>query len=488
MVVNSNIKENVTGVLKYIPGMLVKPVIGLLSLTVFTRIFSTTEYGLLMLITTTVTFINTVLFSCVNQSAIRYLPKYEGKERDQLISTSLISIIALALFVLFLVFTVSKLFCCYFNETLLDLLYWIPFLICTEAGFNFLMAVIRAERRAARYSTNYILVSIGKLAISLMLIYFTDITIKYVFLGSIIANGAIFILELNKLKYNYKLNIKYFSVKVLKLIWSYGLPIVGIATANQIISVSDRYFIEIFMDASHVGIYSASYSLSEMSIFMFINILMMANYPDLVYAFENSGEKATITLMRDMMSIYLLVLLPILFCIIVLSKDVIGIILGNSFLEANKILPWVSGGMFLMGLTNYFNKCFALKEKTKKLLFILVLIATINILLNIVLIPIVGITGAAVSTFISYLTGLIVTIILSRKSIKWEFPWRSFFKASFATVVMVIALLIFYNNEKEIFNIIISLSLSLTIYVCVIIVLYGKIYNTIKTILIDKIK
>ena len=72
-----------------------------------------------------------------------------------------------------------------------------------------------------------------------------------------------------------------------------------------------------------------------------------------------------------------------------------------------------------------------------------------NILLNIVLIPIIGILGAAISTAISY---LLMTLFIHYKSSKWmpiPYKWNLIIKQSLVNIILTI---IFINIEHSLSN------------------------------------
>ena len=124
----------------------------------------------------------------------------------------------------------------------------------------------------------------------------------------------------------------------------------GLAFVNLILSVSDRYLIEIIKDSAHVGIYSAAYKIAETGVFGIILFLMLASFPALIEVFENQGELKARALMRDLFGIFIIIMVPVVSCIVVLSVEIIEVALGKAYHEAHLILPFIAVGIFFLGL------------------------------------------------------------------------------------------------------------------------------------------
>jgi O-antigen/teichoic acid export membrane protein len=163
---------------------------------------------------------------------------------------------------------------------------------------------------------------------------------------------------------------------------------------------------------------------------------MLSFFPILIETYETEGEAAAVKLMQDIMSVFLVVMLPIVTGISVLSHDIIAAFLGNDYIHSHVMLPWIATGIFFMGLSFFFNKSFELKEKTLLMLFIITGASILNILLNLLLIPDLGGLGAAISTFIAYLCYLLLSVTMGSRILRWGFPWRVFLKALLSSLIM----------------------------------------------------
>lgn len=165
------------------------------------------------------------------------------------------------------------------------------------------------------------------------------------------------------------------------------------------------------------GYYAVAVKLSE--VWYFLPVLISNS---LLPAFVNAQKDSWLVYRRR--KLWLLILLlsfSLLFSIFMLlfAKPLIGLLFGDQFLPAApiaKIYAWSSIGMFL-GTGLWVS---LVSEAKNKIIFIAYLSALIlNICLNISLIPVVGLPGAAWSTVISYSLVPIILLLpaLDRKNI-----------------------------------------------------------------------
>lgn len=177
----------------------------------------------------------------------------------------------------------------------------------------------------------------------------------------------------------------------------------------------DQVMIKHFLDESAVGIYAAAVRIAE--IWYFIPSIVIASiFPAII----NSKETNQVTYENRVKKMYWFLFLSglIISMIISLSSPlIIKMFFGQQYINSVLILQiytWSNMGLFLMlGINKFF-----ISENKLNLIFIYSLLAVVlNIILNIIMIPLVGLSGAAWATLISYSIGPIIFLI-SRKYAK----------------------------------------------------------------------
>jgi len=115
---------------------------------------------------------------------------------------------------------------------------------------------------------------------------------------------------------------------------------------------------------------------------------------------------------------------------------------------------------------------------------IVAIAAAINIILNIILIPIFDITGAAIATTISYIVTLILSTIKLTKFIKISPPWKTWLKILFSGIIFagVIFLVLSLLNLNIWLEVLFSFIAATVVYFILIFVLKIIRFKEIKVL------
>ena len=422
--------------IRYLPSVVVPSVFGLVAVAVYTRILSPDEYGIYILILTTALFFEVFTLNWLNQSILRYYERYRKDDITTLFTTSLVIFCGVSLAVATMLLSVLHLPGAVFDRRLGEALIYLPMVYVCGAGFKFILVFLRAMRESVRYSIHMSINSAVKLAAALLFILVFAYRAEGILLGLALASGAAFLWEGMRMARRWQPAWRCFDRNLGSKMLRFGLPLLGLVLLNLILSVSDRYLLQVFTDAARVGIYSAGYRVAETGVYGIVLYLNLAAFPVLIKVFESEGESRSNDLVKDLLSFYLALLFPVVTGISVLSKEIVTVMLGPEYHSARHLLPWVSAGIAFMGLGLYYAKCFELKEKTAMIPVLYAGPALLNLLLNLWWIPRWGMQGAAVSTFVAYLACLLMLAAASRKLIRWQFPWPTAAKAAMASLVM----------------------------------------------------
>ena len=120
------------------------------------------------------------------------------------------------------------------------------------------------------------------------------------------------------------------------------------------------------------------------------------------------------TILTYSLKYYIGIALPCVFAVSVLSKPIL-LVLSTQQIATNGYLvtPFVAAGTALVGAYAVLVTIIALKKKTAIMGTIWMLAAALNFGLNLVLIPYLGLIGAALTTFLAFLLAFVLTTIYS---------------------------------------------------------------------------
>jgi O-antigen/teichoic acid export membrane protein len=198
---------------------------------------------------------------------------------------------------------------------------------------------------------------------------------------------------------------------------AFGLPLTVTFALAWIVSSSDRLLLGWLMDVDAAAVYSVGYDLAQNTLGILLGILNLAAYPLAVKTLEQSGTEAAVGQIRNNAELMSSAALAGAAGLAVLAPQLAGVVLGSQFRDgATAVLPVIAVAAAVLGIKAFhFDLAFHLGQSTLGLIRSGVLAALANLGLNLVLIPRVGILGAAYATLIALLIGTVASARLGRR-------------------------------------------------------------------------
>ena len=197
-------------------------------------------------------------------------------------------------------------------------------------------------------------------------------------------------------------------------LFSLSLPMMASASMIYIIFSSDILILGFFETSERVGVYRiVSQIASVNSLFVIAFGTVLGPKISNLYS-----EKKDQELKRNIFSatkLIFFITLPVLFLIIVFSRKIL-LFFGPEYITGLKSLVLLSVCQFLYAITGFSDLILNMTHHQKAFSKITLITASINLVLNFILIPLYGIFGAALATGISIvLTNLISVIYINKK-------------------------------------------------------------------------
>ena len=194
----------------------------------------------------------------------------------------------------------------------------------------------------------------------------------------------------------------YFKSKLAKRIWKSSWPLMLAAAAGYIYSKIDQVMIGLMLNNLEVGLYAAAVKLSEVWYFI-PGIISVSLFPAIVNA-RQSNQVSYHQRLRGLYTLMTTISLAIVVPVALLAKPLILWLYGIKYLASVPVLQiyiWSNLALFLwIALSQYLMA----EDKVRTIFFVNIFAMIINVGLNLILIPIMGIRGAALATLISYST------------------------------------------------------------------------------------
>jgi O-antigen/teichoic acid export membrane protein len=404
-------------------------------LPIITKTLGTYDYGLWAQINTTVSLISPLALMGLSMGFVRFLS-----------SETEIKIIREAVYSILFFVTISGLLASFLLYTFAEPLATFGFkdphaTYFIQAGsLLILLSVIesislfyfRIFRQIQTFSYLTLFETFGKLFFILFLL-----KMGYGLLGVIAATllvqGFIFLISLLMIISQIGFVIPRFTY--IKEYLQFSLPLTPNSLVRWITESSDRYMVTYFLGLRSVGVYSAACSIGSL-IQLFVSSLQLILLPELSKLFDENKMDEVRIYMSHSLRYFLLISIPAVFGLSALAKPLLGILTTDDFLSGWFVIPIIAFSGLLAGIFQIFVNTMLLIKQTKTTTYINIVAAVSNVLINLLLIPSIGIVGASLSTLFSYFLMAVLCMHISLKHFKLDFYLHDIAKSVLSSVVM----------------------------------------------------
>jgi len=431
----------------YLPSMFVPALVGIIAMPIVTRLFPPGVYGNYILVVATVSLLSAIATAWIGSSTIRFYPAYKlsdelNKFYSILLKLTIFSVGIISILFLIVLFLLKN----RISSNLLFLMYVGVLFFVISSFSGILVNLLRAKRKVVQYSAFSIWGSVAGLGIGIAIVLVLHTGVEGLLWGTIIST-VIAIPLLWKISLGMP-SLRDGNIRS-QMGWEiakYGIPVIAINVLSWAQSLSDRYILEFFRGSIEVGIYSASYALSERSIFLIVSLFLIASGPIVYNIWEGQGVKASQEFMEKLTRYYLLFGLPAAVGLSILAKPIVHILVAPQYYPGYMVIPLIAFGAFFVGIAHRFTEGLSYYKRTDILMFCYLASVVLNIFLNFIFIPKYGYMAAAITTFISYSFLLLLSSFISRKFFIWPFPFKTLKRCSIASMIMGGGVYLLVNN------------------------------------------
>jgi len=189
------------------------------------------------------------------------------------------------------------------------------------------------------------------------------------------------------------------STRDLKDALRFSLPLVPHLIAHWILAMSDRYVIEQMMGVAAVGIYGSAYAFTEF-VNMVANSMNRAWVPMFTRAYADESQRPFIA---RSITYFVLAVGGSSVALAILAPTLVRDIYADRYADAAPIASVLALGGLFQGLYYIFVAGLFYFKRNGLIPVITVVSGLVNIALNILWIPSLGLLGAALATLLSYL-------------------------------------------------------------------------------------
>lgn len=401
----------------------------------YTYSLSTSEYGIADLMTTTINLLVPFLTLAVAEGILRMTL---DKEMDNKQVFSIAVYISMIGFLILLIVSPIVVRWVSFSH------YYVLFLFYYFLYVAQLMAqqFVKGIEHITVFVISGIIATIVTCGLNIILLLVFNMGIIG-YLISLVSGSAfsfIYIVIKEKL-WTYLIKIKEIKKESLLIILAYCLPLIPNSISWWISNSSDKYLLTFFCGVSITGIYSVAYKIPSI-ISMLSGILTSAWQ---ISAVENFGSKESTDFFSDVYNKYASVYIVACSGIILFIKVLARILFSGKFYIAWQYSSILVLASVFQALGAFLGIVYAAAKKTKTILYTTIIGAVGNIVLNLILIPKMGATGAAIATLVSYILVWLCRVFDTKKIISI----RLNIKREIISYILIVAQIVFTNMEMS---------------------------------------
>jgi len=430
---------------------------GVVLLPIYTSVFSVEEYGRLGLFLITNLIFSQVLVFGQHQSLVRFssIAEYADKKKKVFFT-----ILVFIFFVLVIFISLSELFLNLYPSLLGDKFPYVGelkiciYIISLLVLNNFFLNKLRSSENSVAYTT----INIVKLTCNISLIIYFVVSLNLKIIGVLYAQlisefvgFLILVLKLiNEMEFK-------FDKKILKNSLQFGVPLILSTLALNLLTGSDRYVIKLLAGEYHLGLYELGYRISGILNMMVIIPFSLTLLPSAYKVYGTDGAKAYYSKLMTYFAIGITWLGLILSFF---GENILSLLAQNeSFYDSNLIVPILIIAQIFVGINIVGSLGMYLTGDTKFVAIITLGCATVNILLNIIIVPKYGFYGAAFVTMISFVLLFSLSLIRSNKKINIPYEYFNLIKILFIGISAIFIMQ--YSSFQGILDVAIKIILSL---------------------------
>lgn len=405
----------------YFTGKMVPAVVNLAVIVLALRWLGKETYGRYSLIFYFVMLVSTFTVGWVQQSVLRYLSAYRSRLKLTILRFKILSLISSFAGVLIIIIPGLLYFRLNFNETLV--------LSAVLLLYNYLLLCLTIEQslfRPLRYAVREGLYNVVMLVTFIVLTFFLkEENYIILFVAMIVGLGIVLLIPQTKdlqTTFNIKWSPAYLNRKFFQKMWSFGILLSVWLSISYLFNIANRFFIKEYAGYEQVGIFSSVYDIIfKISGFACMPILLA--YHPKITSLWNQGRK-TDALKEARMALALE--------FIVFAGVLVVFMAGRSLLYDKvlhlyeKNLGWMSFililSAFLWQAALLVHKALELLLKLKEMIIAIIVALLINVLGNVLLLPVYGYRAAALTTLIGIVVYISMVGFLSYYYMRKEVP------------------------------------------------------------------
>ena len=260
--------------------------------------------------------------------------------------------------------------------------------------------------------------------------------------GFLVAQAVVLLLVLPMAIWLIRKDVKlaWFDINRLKELVNFGYPFIFVGLAYWLFGSTDRWMLASMTSVEEVGIYSVAFRFA--SIVLFVSIAFGQAWSPIAIKIQTDHPEEYRAIFGEVLLLLFFLMLAVGGAVALFSGELINFIMPAEFITSSLPLSILCFGIVLQATQQVTAIGISIEKKTHLFAYIAWATAAVNFVLNWLLIPAFGATGAAWATLISYLILTISYTGFTQRLHPIIIPWgRLFCLLTLGAVIATVAVI-----------------------------------------------
>ncbi|MGE5363137.1 MAG: lipopolysaccharide biosynthesis protein [Bacteroidota bacterium] len=450
----------------------------------YSHMLGKADNGIIGAIYAYIAFLNILYLYGMDTAYLKYASIYMQEKKKDVFSSPFLSVVfsSAVISMLFYVFRgpVNEVF--QLPDRYSYILNYIVLILFFDALSAVPFAYLRIVRKAKKFALIKTINILINVVLNIVLLRMMKMGIEAVFIANLAASVITMMLLLPDILENFHLRI---DKDLFRLMLKFGMPYLPASLASMVIQVIDRPILLRLTDDATVGLYQINYKLG-IFMMLFVSMFQYAWQP---FFLHNAKESNAKEIFSRVLTWFVLAGSTVLVMLSLFIEDLVkASILNVTLIDSRywsglSIVPVILAGYLFNGIYVNLTAGILIQEKTKYIPYVTALGAIVNIAVNFALIPVWGITGAAMATFLSYVFMAAGLYLVSRHFYPIDYEYGKLLKILIAVTITAVLYYLFGFTT-------ILLKILLVALYSIMIVLFGVVsgeeIKSIKTVFLRR--
>jgi O-antigen/teichoic acid export membrane protein len=414
----------------FLGGRVALMLLGFVSFPIFTRVFSVADYGTLSLILNTVLLLTVVAKFGFQHSVQRYYPEYASSPDPMAVrryystlfyGAGLIGLLCGLAFV----GATALGFGSFLGVTATGILLLASSLIVVRGLRSMQLNLMQMENKTKLFNAMEIVQKGGVVGFTCLLLFLWSKSIVACFIAMIVIEGLVMLQYVPILARRGLVTPSLFDLGFFRTAVAFSFPLMIAEISWVVLAAGDRFFVQHYLGATNVGYYSAAYGIAINVQEVMMVPLQLSFFPICMKLWTAEGKVATQRFLNRSLNYFMMGSVLVIAVAIATAQDVVVVLASKKFQQARILFPYLVVGLVLWSMNTFFRPGLLIHKRAQKIAQTTFCACLVNILLNIWLIPKLGLTGAALASALSFIAMVTLTGYESLRVLPFKIEWMA---------------------------------------------------------------